>query len=526
MLAPGALAASSFTWAGVSTASEDWSVGQDWEGGTAPKSSTPISLLTFPHLGSSACVNEPRTHPCYFSFDDLGGLEAETLQIDDANSYLIGGEELDLGAGGLHAAPEGGEGKTAGDFLDLPFHLTATQTWSVANPSGGEVDQNGVLLGGKLTGAATSALTVDQSNGSAFLLDDNANVGPVTFEGANAGGEHDANGSVFLEGEVNASDREPVSLRQIFFAGIGATGPLTADDSTLVVGSGFEPAESLEAASVGLSPSTALVFEITGSGAIADVDYSQLLSHGAVELDNAEIGVVAHPGEEGAPCPTVTPGEQFTFISTSGALTGAFANAPEGGAEIPIHFEGCGSTHTMQIAYRRTGGTETVTGTVEPPPVTAPSQTGPPPAGTTPAQEEAKGAVLSSKETREGSPSATVADTSLLSSRAGVVKVKVECPSGVSYCVGTVTLHTARAVTASSAGGHRRSILTLAASPFTIAGGHSATVTLRLSGRARALLARSHSLKVRVTIFARDPQGAGHTAQMLLTLRAAKPRRR
>jgi hypothetical protein len=635
VLAPNALAAPSFTWAGVSTTSDKWSVGQNWEGGTAPQSSASIADLVFPHLGSTACTTEPETHPCYIGVNNLGGLAAESLQIDDGNEYLIGGEGIDLGKGGLDASPEGGEDEFAGDFLGLPLHLTASQTWNIANASGGELDQNGVLLAGELTGASSS-LAVDQSNGSALVLANDTNVGPVTFEGANTSGEHDKNGSVILEGEVNATDREPVNLRQIFFAGIGATGPLTAEDSTLVVGSELEPAGSLEAASVSLSPSAALIFEITGSGSVPEVDYSQLLSHGSVELDNAVIGVVAHPGEEGDPCPTVTPGEQFTFISTSGTLTGAFADAPEGGAEIPIDFEGCRSTHTMQITYQRTGAAETVTGTVEPglaegkptilesprsvtvteganatftaaasgskdvvqwkvrhpggsfeddfvdrgtgsdtltiehvtaaqnhneyeavfrngagetatAPATLTVEAQPepkappvgPPAGKTTAQEEAeraatlkkhqeeeaaKGGVLSSKEEhKEGSPSATIADASLQSDSAGVVKVRVTCPSSVSICVGTVTMRTANAVTA-SAGKRTRTILTMAASPFTLAGGRSTTVTLRLSGKARTLLERSHSLRVRVAVFARDPQGGSHTDQMFLTLRAARPK--
>jgi hypothetical protein len=635
VLAPSALAAPSFTWAGVSTTSEDWSVGRDWEGGTAPQSSTSIADLAFPHLDSTACTAEPRTHPCYISFNDLGGLSAESLRIDDGNSYLIGGEQLDLGNGGLEASPEGGEDKFAGDFLELPLHLTASQTWSIANPSGGEIEQNGVLLGGELTGAS-SALAVDQSHGSALVLANDTNVGPATFEGASASGEHIENGAVILEGEVNASDREPVNLRQIFFSGVGETGPLTADDSTLNVGSESEPAGSLEAASVSLSRSSGVIFELTGNGSVPEVNYSQLLSRGSVELGGADILVVAHPAKKGATCPTLTPGEQFTFVSTGGALVGVFGNAPEGGAEIPIDFEGCASTRTMQITYQRTGGSETVTGTVEPglaegkpaileSPRSATATEGAnasftaaasgskdvvqwkvrhpggsfeddfvdrgtgsdtltiehvtaaenhneyeavfrngageaatapatltveahsepkappvePPAGKTAAQEEAeraatlkkhqeeeaaKGGVLSSKEEhKEGSPSATIADASLQSSSAGVVKVSVTCPSSVSVCVGTVTVRTANAVTA-SAGKRKRAILTMAASPFTLAGGHSTTVTLRLSGKARTLLEHSHSLRVRVTVFARDPQGGAHTVQTLLTLRVARPK--
>ena len=66
-------------------------------------------------------------------------------------------------------------------------------------------------------------------------------------------------------------------------------------------------------------------------------------------------------------CPTFSAGQKYTFISTTGALSGAFGNAPEGGPEIRIDFQkGCEALgQTMRISYTRSGGTETVTGTVE-----------------------------------------------------------------------------------------------------------------------------------------------------------------
>jgi hypothetical protein len=125
---------------------------------------------------------------------------------------------------------------------------------------------------------------------------------------------------------------------------------------------------------------------------------------------------------------------------------------------------------------------------------------------------------------KEGSPDAAIAGTSLQASASGAVSIKVSCPAGVSSCVGTLTLRTLDAVSASVAGAAkaRRAILTLATGSFTVAGGKVATVVLHLSAKARTLLARSHRLSARATIVAHDPAGGTHTGQTIVTLRAPK----
>lgn len=111
----------------------------------------------------------------------------------------------------------------------------------------------------------------------------------------------------------------------------------------------------------------------------------------------------------------------------------------------------------------------------------------------------------------------SVAGTSLTVSSAGAVVLKLNC-QGQSSCTGTVTLRTVSAV---SAAGHKKSILTLASGSFSAGGGSSKALTLHLSAKARALLARSHTLKAKATIVARDAQGVTHTTPLMLTLRAA-----
>ena len=137
--------------------------------------------------------------------------------------------------------------------------------------------------------------------------------------------------------------------------------------------------------------------------------------------------------------------------------------------------------------------------------------------------------VLSSQEHKTPPvPDAELASASLTGSSSGAVRVSVACPAGESSCTGTVTLRTLTAVSP-RATGHRSKkqkavILTLAVGSFKVAGGQAKVVTLHLSAKARTLLSRTSVLRVRATLVAHDPEGATHTAQTIVTLRASKAR--
>ncbi len=548
VLAPAAAALpAAFTWDGRAAASEEgaWSSAADWQGGTAPSRDEELGTLTFPRLTSPACESEAETDACYFSDDDVDGLSAQSLRIDDSDGYLLFGESLGLGAGGISASPE--SASPGGAFLLLPLELDSAQRWSIADRAGGSIGENGVVLAAPVASAA-NALTIEQSNGSALVLDSSMEVGPLTLEGPNASGLHTANGSVLLEeGELNSVDQRAVDLRHIFFAGTGAVGALRLEGSTLDLGSGQEPAEGLQAASASFDPASAALFEITGSGSTPLQDYSQLSTAGSVSLAGT-IGVLVEPPRSKAPCPALAAGSTYTFVSSAGALSGAFANAPEGGPEIAISYgKACSQlSQTMRIAYHRGAGTETVTGTVEEAAIRlgeehaheeeaaaktqaeaslklaeARARQEGEAAANKKHEEEAQRAVLGLKE---AAPDATLASTSLFASGSGAVNVAVSCPAGERSCTGTVTLRTLDAVSSSAAGAAkaRRSIMTLASGGFTVSGGKRRTVTLHLSAKARALLARSHSLRLRVTLVAHNPAGATHVAHVLATLRLAK----
>jgi PKD repeat protein len=111
----------------------------------------------------------------------------------------------------------------------------------------------------------------------------------------------------------------------------------------------------------------------------------------------------------------------------------------------------------------------------------------------------------------------SVASTSLAVSKSGGVSLKVSC-AGQGSCTGTVTLRTLSAVAASA----KKRVLTLASGSFSVPAGGAKAVALHLSAKARALLARSHVLRVRATIVGRDASGGSHTSSFVVTLKAAK----
>jgi hypothetical protein len=123
-------------------------------------------------------------------------------------------------------------------------------------------------------------------------------------------------------------------------------------------------------------------------------------------------------------------------------------------------------------------------------------------------------------------PNATLASTSVAVSSSGAVVLKVSCPAGETSCAGTITLRTVTAVSASPRRKSKPAVLTLAAGSFTVPGGNIKAVTLRLSKKARALLTRTHVLRARATIVAHDRAGATHTTRTIVTLHAAKAKRK
>jgi hypothetical protein len=135
----------------------------------------------------------------------------------------------------------------------------------------------------------------------------------------------------------------------------------------------------------------------------------------------------------------------------------------------------------------------------------------------------ARSAVIGFHSSRRPIPDAKLANVSLHVSAAGVVRLRVSCPTVESICSGKVALRTLGAIVARNQQvAHKRSVLTLATGWFDVSGGHVRTVTLRLSAIARALLLRVRKLRARATLSAHDARGTTYTSSATVTLLAPK----
>jgi PKD repeat protein len=112
----------------------------------------------------------------------------------------------------------------------------------------------------------------------------------------------------------------------------------------------------------------------------------------------------------------------------------------------------------------------------------------------------------------------------------GALSVTLACPATKQLCAGTVSVETAAALATAAKTGRRahrtRRRLLLGHASFTIPGGHSATVKVRLSARGKALLQSSKRLKVLVVVAAHDSLGDPGTRTLGLTLSAPAAHRR
>lgn len=76
------------------------------------------------------------------------------------------------------------------------------------------------------------------------------------------------------------------------------------------------------------------------------------------------------------------------------------------------------------------------------------------------------------------------------------VTVSLACPAGVATCTGRLTLKTASKVRV----GAKRSVVTLGTAKYSVAAGKSGRVRVSLTAKGRALMRRSKSVRVRITV--------------------------
>lgn len=345
-----------FTWSGATPTgpgATNWSVGTNWVGNVAPSLS--VGTLSFPVLTNAGCTSNPPQDACYSSNNDLTGLSANALSIDDGASYFLTGNGFTLGAGGLTASTASTAFANPPQ-LSMPVTLGASQTWTI---DGNNVDAQ-LGLGGGVTGAP-NALTLNL-NHQTFLdvSSSDVEVGPVTITTSQTSG---LNGSVaLLGGKLNGTDGNSVTLTGtgtgIFIASNSTIGPLTGTGGTTQIGNGSSGAAILNVAGgVSLSSPTRLQMNIVKAGTAAGTDYSQLHATGAVSLGG---GLTLLGSTSGGPptCPTLHPGDVDTLVTTTGALTGTFSGIPDG-TTMAV---GCspGSEPTVRINYTASTVTATV----------------------------------------------------------------------------------------------------------------------------------------------------------------------
>jgi hypothetical protein len=199
-----------FTWKGAAL-SERWSNTANWVGGVAPSGA--VGTLSFPQLTSAACLEFPPTAACNLSENDLTGISAKALKLDDGGFYEIWGNGIALGEGGLTASTT--STTPSGVFFELPLELSASQTWSID----GNNLTSGVVLGANVTGSGSNlgvrlghkGFLVSTTGFEASEPSD-LETGAVTIEGANPAATASENGAVDLVGgRMNASDEKPVN---------------------------------------------------------------------------------------------------------------------------------------------------------------------------------------------------------------------------------------------------------------------------------------------------------------------------
>lgn len=107
------------------------------------------------------------------------------------------------------------------------------------------------------------------------------------------------------------------------------------------------------------------------------------------------------------------------------------------------------------------------------------------------------------------------------------VSVGISCPPAKVSCAGMVQTETATAFPSGAAGSGkklkpRRTRLAIGSTPFSLLGGASRTLTVRLTARGASLLSRLRRLPVLVIVSARDPLGDPGVTVLHLTLSASR----
>jgi Bacterial Ig-like domain (group 3) len=332
-------AGADFTWDGASTV-PSWSDPTNWAGGAAPSGA--VGMLDFPLLASGACTAVPPAATCYASNNDTSGLAAAGISIDDGAGYLIDGNPITLGSGGLSAAPSAGDPTLSNPSSELgvPLTLSAPQTWSV---TGGAADQQ-LLLTAPVAGPTADALAIELNDETGLSVT-NAEVGPVALSGDGLIGDGalklgyiDATGAL-VPGSLNQTDGEPTSVTDgaTLLSDDGTVGPVSTTGGAIQVGQYDRAGTLAVAGTVALDAQSALVELINQPGTTVGTDFSQLTATGTVNLAGATLLLVDGETPGSTACEQLTPGGVDTLVDAPSGVSGALIEGVVNGAIVPIN---------------------------------------------------------------------------------------------------------------------------------------------------------------------------------------------
>lgn len=355
-------AAADLTWSGEAPAgSFEWSNAGNWSEGGTPSGT--VGTLRFPLLGTGTCASGSPTGACYVSQNDVPGLTVGGIAIEDGTGYLLQGQGITLGSGGITATIS----KTT--TVNLPITLGAPQVWSLTGGAGNAHQLDVFDLGGP-----SSTLGVNLASQAFLQLHRDSEVGAVTISGTNTSlTSYDAggNGAVALppSAKLNASNGHAVAVNHASLVGVGgAVGPLTVNAGVLQVGGGT-PGTIDVAGDLALNAQSGVILFTKTPGSQAGTDYSQIRSIGNVNLGGAAFTLMGGP----AGCPTLAPGTVETLLTATGSVSGTFAGIADGqvisvscgpqAAALRINY----TAHAVTATVLSPPATTTTTLSVDPP---------------------------------------------------------------------------------------------------------------------------------------------------------------
>ena len=368
--------------------------------------------------------------------------------------------------------------------------------------------------------AATAATASAQSEGSDETFKTTLNSPAVVTKPASAIAQTTAT----LNGTVNPNGVEVSNCE--FEYGTTISYGKTATCAVLP-GSGEVPV-AVSASLPGLSVNTTYHYRIVavglgGTSSGVDETFKTLpappavLSEAASSVTGASVvlhGSVNPNGGAVSEC-------RFDYGTTVAYGQGVACSSLPGSGEVPVAVSASlpglsvNTTYHYRISATGPGGTsagvDEMFETLAPPPAVLSELV------SSPTRAPATLGVLFFHEQKLAVGSLKLRSTALTESGSGTISVSVSCPAGQGYCRGTIKIRTLNAVAVGGQSG-KATILTLAHGSFDLLAGHNGTLKLRLSAKARALIAQAHVLRASATIVTRDPAGATQS-QTIVKLR-------